>query len=141
MRTLLDTSVIVPALVARHPHHAVAIDRLRSAGGLRIAAHSLAEAWAVLTRLPSRPRISGGMARKLLRENLTTRGKVVSLTVRDHEAALERADGLGLAGGAVFDVLVVQAALKAEVDRLVTFNGSDFRRVWPEAGGRLEVLA
>ena len=141
MRTMLDTSVLVSAFVRRHPRHAVAIECLRQAGDLRIAAHSMAETFAVLTRLPTRPRITGGVARKLIRENLSSRGKLVALSPRDYDAALGRMCDLGLTGGAVYDALIVQAALKAEVIRFVTLNGSDFRRVWPEAGDRLVVLA
>jgi len=137
MGTMLDTSVLVGAFVRRHPRHEVAIGVLRQAVNLTIAAHTLAETYAVLTRLPTRPRISGGVARKLIRENLTARGRVVALTARDYDAALGRMADLGLTGGAVYDALIVQAALKAKVDRLVTFNGANFRRAWPEAGERL----
>ena len=140
MSTMLDTSVLVAAFVRRHPRHDVAIGALRRADDLTIAAHMLAETYAVLTRLPTRPRISGGVARKLIRENLTARGRVVALSARDYDAALGRMADLGLTGGAVYDALIVAAAQKAKVDRFVTFNGADFRRVWPEAGDRLAVL-
>ena len=138
---MLDTSVLVPAFVSRHPRHSIAIEALSAAEDLRVAAHTLAETLAVLTRLPTRPRISGGVARRLLRENVTARGEVVALTVQDYDDALDRAAGLGVTGGAVYDALILQAAIRAEVDRFVTLNGQDFRRIWPEAGDRLVVLA
>jgi predicted nucleic acid-binding protein len=145
MKALLDTSVLVPAFVARLQRHHAGVSCLRRArrrgNTLHVAAHSLAETYAVLTRLPMRPRISGGLARKLIRENLASAAQVVALSARDYEAALGRMADLGLNGGAVYDALIVQAALKADVDRVFTFNGSDFARVWPEAGDRLEILA
>ena len=44
---------------------------------------------------------------------------------------------LGLSGGVVYDALVAQAARKAQVDRLLTLNEADFRRVWPDAAARI----
>lgn len=142
MKRLLDTSVLVPAFVSRHPRHERAAEALRQAleGELLVAAHSLLETWAVLTRLPSSPRISGAMAGRLIRENLKT-SRTVTLNARDHDSILARAADLGLAGGAIYDAIVVQAAIKSAADQLLTLNGSDFRRVWPEAGERLQVLA
>jgi hypothetical protein len=39
---------------------------------------------------------------------------------------------LGIVGGAVYDGLIVGAARKVGVNRLLTFNIRDFLRVWPE---------
>jgi len=44
---------------------------------------------------------------------------------------------LGLTGGIVYDALIAFAARKAKVDRMLTFNVSNFRRVWPEGGDRI----
>jgi hypothetical protein len=43
-----------------------------------------------------------------------------------------------MAGAIVYDALLVRAAEKAGVDRLLTLNIDDFRRAWPDAGDRLE---
>ena len=32
-------------------------------------------------------------------------------------------------GGVIFDAVIAQAALKVEVDQLITFNPKDFRRL------------
>ena len=59
-RTLLDTSVLVAALEAGHPHHAVARPYLQACHdgdrALVIAAHAVAETFATLTVLPVSPR-------------------------------------------------------------------------------------
>ena len=144
MKVLLDTSVLVPAFVCSLPRHGVGLscyrDALSAGSELFVAAHSLAEVYAVLTRLPVSPRISGGMARRIIRENICAEAKVVSLGVRDHDAVLDRMADLGLTGGTIYDAIIVQSALKANADRLLTLNGRDFRRVWPDAGRRLDVL-
>ena len=56
MRFLLDTSVLVAAMVEAHPMHITALPWLRRAkdrldSGL-VAAHSVAELYAILTTLP-----------------------------------------------------------------------------------------
>jgi len=38
----------------------------------------------------------------------------------------------GLAGGITYDALIARVAQKSRVERLVTFNAEDFKRVWPE---------
>lgn len=145
MKTLLDTSVLVAAFVGRHPRHTVAMRCYQAAlapkNNLLVAAHSLAELYAVLTRLPSRPRITGGVARSLIRDNVSRPARIVTLSGSDYASAIDRMADKGLTGGAVFDALVAQAAIKADAKRLFTFNRSDFVRVWPEAGERLQVPA
>ena len=52
-------------------------------------------------------------------------------------SVLVEVSGLGLSGGVVYDALIAQAAKKAGADRLLTLNETDFRRVWPDAAGRI----
>ena len=44
---------------------------------------------------------------------------------------------LGIAGGAVYDALLLHAAWKSNVDRVVTLNAHDFRRVYPALADRI----
>jgi len=44
---------------------------------------------------------------------------------------------MGLSGGIIYDALIARAAEKAGAERLLTFNESDFRRVWPEGASIL----
>lgn len=66
MRVLLDTSVLIAAVVEGHPAHAVAfpwLQRVKAGTDIGVvAAHSLAEMYAVLTRLPTRPAILPAVA-------------------------------------------------------------------------------
>ena len=70
MRVLADTSVLVPALVEAHEHHARASPTLdRAASGevdLVVAAHALAETYATLTAL--RPRLTPTAVLDLIQE-------------------------------------------------------------------------
>jgi predicted nucleic acid-binding protein len=39
---------------------------------------------------------------------------------------------MGLSGGVIYDALIAHAAEKVGAERLLTLNGADFRRAWPE---------
>lgn len=102
-----------------------------------MAAHSLAELYAVLTRLPVQPRISPSLAVQLIRTNILGICGIVALSEDDYVALLDHLAGLGIAGGVVYDAILLHAALKAEVDQIVTLNESDFRRVYPALAGKI----
>ena len=134
MRIVLDTSVLVAALVEAHPAHARAaqrLERLLSEGtALFLCAHSLAELFAVLTRLPVAPRIGPDQTRRLIAENLDLLSiEIVALEAQDYAVAIRRMADIGAAGGAIYDMLVVQAALKAKADGVLTLNEGDFSRL------------
>ncbi len=142
MRVLFDTSSLVAALVEAHPAHPAAwpwLDRalLGTDQGL-VASHTLAELYAVLTRLPLRPAIPPQVALRLIEENLEG-FQVVALSPRDYKSVLRRLSGLGLTGGAVYDALIAQAALKSKAERLLTLNPSHFRRLGPDVDALVAV--
>lgn len=135
MKVFFDTSVLVAAVLAEHPHHARALPAIRSTLSSRneacIAAHALAETYAVLTTLPVSPRIGPEAAQKLVAENLVGQFEVVALTAREYERLIRSLPERGAMGGAVYDVLQLECAIKAAADRIYTFNVSDFRRLAP----------
>ena len=141
MRVLLDTSVLVGAMVEAHPAHAVALPWLqRVRDGVDVglvAAHSLAELYAILTTLPVQPRIPPAIARQLIGRNILGVCEVVSLSGEDYAAVIDHLSGLGIIGGATYDALILHAASKAMADRVVTLNEQDFRRVYPDLADRI----
>ena len=141
MRVLLDTSVLLAALVRSHPRHAEARPWLvRARAGeivIVLAAHTLAELHATLTTLPVRPRISPHTADRLRTDNLPGTTEIVALTADDYRSVVQRVVELGLAGGVIYDALIARAAEIGRADRLVTLNESDFRRAWPAGADRI----
>jgi predicted nucleic acid-binding protein len=139
MKVLADTSVLIAAMVESHPGHERAFPWLRQAKQKRIelfvSNHTLAELYAVLTTLPVHPRLSPDTARRLIREDIESVAVIIDLRAADYRRVLDDMSALGLSGGVIYDALGARAARKAEVDRLITFNVADFRRVWPDAGG------
>lgn len=100
-----------------------------------MAAHSLAETYAVLTRLPLRPRISAEEAWQLIERDLLGSVSLVSLTPEQYTSLVRRLAEYGLIGGVVYDALILEAAAAAGVDRVLTFNTADFSRLAKTLGG------
>jgi predicted nucleic acid-binding protein len=136
MKALFDTSVLVPAVVQAHSMHAKALPWLMRARGrdlqLVLSCHSLAELYSSLTRLPVSPRITPDRAAKIIQDIVAAATDIVPLSPEDYTSTIQRISEMGLSGGIVYDALIARAAEKAGVERLVTFNASHFRQVWPE---------
>jgi len=99
----------------------------RAAGGeeLFLAAHSLAETYAVLTRLPSPHRLRAADALSVIEANWG-QNDVVHLTGRETWRAIVEAERRGLVGGQTYDVMIAMAALKGKVSTLLTWNLRNF---------------
>ena len=130
MKRFFDSSVLVPVFYADHPHHDASAKAFLVAGKEDFCAlRTLGEVYATLTGLPVRPRITGhdGMAiLKQIRDRLT----VISLTEQEYVSALESVSG-SIVGGATYDALIAQCAVKAGADVLLTWNVRDFTRFGP----------
>jgi predicted nucleic acid-binding protein len=141
MKALLDTSLLVAALVEAHPRHAQSFSwlhqiRQATVQGL-IATHSVAETYAVLSALPVSPRITPSAAWALLEHSVLPYVSSVDLNSAAIHQVVERLSRQGLAGGIVYDALIAEAALRGGAERIVTLNPEDFRRVIPP--GALDV--
>lgn len=141
MRTLFDTSMLIAAVVEGHPAHALAFPWLQhvkaKADAGVVAAHSLAEMYAILTRLPVRPAIPPDMAREIIAVNVLDTCEVVTLSAGDYVTLLNHLADLKIAGGAICDALLLHVAAKAGVDQVVTLNAYDFRRVYPALADKI----
>jgi predicted nucleic acid-binding protein len=126
VRILVGTSVLVAAMVEAHPAHAQALPWLQKAqagaDSWLVAAHSLAELYAILTTLPVRPRILPTVAQELIQHNVLKVFEIISLSGKDYEAVIEHLTDLGIIGGATYDALILHAASLASVDQIVTLK-------------------
>ncbi len=136
MKILLDTSVLVAAMVEAHSSHEqclVWFKRVISGADEGVvAAHTLAEIYSILTTLPVQPRISPDEARQLIQRNIIQKLDVVPLTDQDYAQVIDVLAEIGIVGGATYDALILRAAAIAKVDLVVTLNEKDFRRVYPD---------
>lgn len=128
--TALDTSVIVPALLSWHEHHAAALpivrDALADEGGVIIPVPALVEAYAVITRLPAPWRIRPTDAHRLLVETFRGKALVVGLEGDEVWELLDDALANAVSGGASYDAHIAACAKKAGARRLATFNRRHF---------------
>jgi predicted nucleic acid-binding protein len=128
---LLDTSCLVAAVCGWHRHHDATrreIERRDAAGEkLVLAAHSLAETFSVLTRLPEPHRLRPDDALALIEANWA-RTRLIALEGADYRSTLRRCRDAGIGGGAVYDALIAACALKARVTTLLTWDLEGFER-------------
>lgn len=130
MRTLIDTSCMVSALCSWHEHHEVTraeVERSGRGGSVLLAAPSLIEAYAVLTRLPAPHRISAQDAWTLLDANWGE-GEVIALSAMEYWRVLRDCQTEGVTGGPAYDAVIAACARKGHVDRILTWNEKHFSR-------------
>jgi predicted nucleic acid-binding protein len=138
VKFFFDTSVLVPVFVEEHPHHEASLavflrsDKKRGS----CAAHSLAEVYATLTRLPGKHRASASEAMLFL-ENMQERLVLISLDAEEYWRAVMHSAESGIVGGMIYDALLAQCALKARAETIFTWNVEHFRRVGPEVAKRI----
>lgn len=130
-------------MVEGHPAHVQGLAWLKRVRrgpdkGL-VAAHSLAELYAILTTLPVHPPISPSDARRLIQHNIIGFLEIVFLSDEDYIQVIEHLVQQGIVGGATYDALILRAAEKAEVDLVVTLNEKDFRRIYPGLAAKITV--
>lgn len=132
-----DTSCIIAAVSGWHQHHAQAAAeierRLEARERMATAAHALAEAYAVLTRLPAPHRLAPADALAVLEVNFFEAARVVALDADSYRFVLRHAGKEGISGGRTYDALIGQCALEAKADVLLTFNAGHFSHL--EAAG------
>lgn len=127
MKWFFDSSVLVPALLPEHEHHARSFAAFASASpkDAACAAHSLAEVYATLTRYPGKERLSAESAALLVQE-IERRLTLVWLDGEEYRAAIRRIATMGIVGGAVYDGVVAACALKSRAHCLYTWNVRHF---------------
>ncbi len=126
-----DTNCIVALLVAWHePHERVVAEiehRLDAGETLVLAAHTLVETYAVLTRLPAPHRLSPADCRSLIEANVSPEtGEMVALTADGYRRLVHDAPARGLSGGRMCDAVIAATARAGRVDTLLTFNERHF---------------
>lgn len=141
MKVLLDTSVLIAALVVDHEHHGRAFPWLRGgidgSHGVVVSAHTLAEVYAVVTRLPLPLTQGPSEARELIRRSIEDTAHIVALSAKDYREVLDVLAQRQFTGGRIYDALIVKTGLKARVDHIITLNVRHFSGIWPEADALL----
>lgn len=130
MRWFFDTSVLVPVFLDEHVHHEASLKIFLKAEKKQdcCAAHSLAEVYSTLTRLPGNHRTSGDQAMHFLRD-MAERLTFIALRAEEYWATIEEAAGSGVVGGLSYDALLARCAVKAKAETIYTWNLAHFQRL------------
>ena len=141
MRAFFDTSVLIPIFIEDHEHHERSLKVFVEADKTHdcCAAHSLAEVYATMTRLPGRHRLSGEQVLLFL-GNLRERLTLITLTGDEYFATIREAAEAGVLGGTIYDALIARCALKAKAEAVYTWNVKHFERFGPAIVQRLKTL-
>ena len=138
MKGFFDSSVLVPLFYRDHVHHRpsqeVFIQFNRSTGCC--GAHSLAEVYATLTRMPGKRRISGQQA-MLFIGNIRERLSIVALNSDEYADALTTSAAWGILGGAIYDAILAHCALKSKAQAIYTWNTRHYALCGQEIAARL----
>jgi len=141
MNVFFDTSVLVAASVDEHPHHsqayAAVIHALEAKQKAYVGLHSLAEIYAVLTRLPVQPAIHPAEAARIVEENVLPHCEPIALELADYQAALAAVASGGWRGGRIYDALLLRCAEKKNCQRIYTLNFGEFRLLAPHLAKRI----
>ena len=142
MTRFLDTSVLVPVFLVDHPHHAASITLFSTCepANATCSAHSLAEVYSTLTRIPAPHRASPEQAIKCV-EKIAAKLRLVSLDGAATLAAIQSAATQNIAGGTIYDSLIATCALQSEADRIYSWNTRHFERFGPNVALRLSAPA
>ena len=130
MKYFFDTSVLVSVALMGHPDHAPSLAAYVKANPRNgcCAAHSLAEVYATLTRLPGSQRLSADEA-VLFIDDVRSRLTVVALEADGYHSAIASAAAANVVGGTIYDMLLAQCALQAKAEIIYTWDVADFSRL------------
>jgi predicted nucleic acid-binding protein len=139
MKGFFDTSVLVPVFYGDHVHHQASLqlfiqfDKLTGCCG----AHSLAEVFSTLTRMPGKHRISGEQA-MLFIADIRERLSLIALDANEYAKALEASAARGIVGGGIYDAMLAHCAIKAQAETIYSWNSRHYSQCGPEVTQRLQ---
>lgn len=127
MRTYFDSSVLVAAFVEDEEHHECAMEALVKARAGFTCTHALAEVFGTLTGGRVNLQLTPGTAWDIIEQNIIDRLEIVELSLADYRQAVVDSQRVGARGGAIFDLLHLQAARRGKARKLYTLNVRHFR--------------
>jgi predicted nucleic acid-binding protein len=127
MKIVADSNVVISALLDWHPFNSRALPAIQQAlthDALLLPQSVLIESYSVMTRFPMPLRLAPDLAYDLLQDTFGS-CQIISMSVRDTWEFLRERDAR-TAGGRVYDAAIAIAAIKADAQRLLTFNPRHF---------------
>jgi len=128
MSIAVDTSVLVAAMVADEPRHAMCAALLDRAD-VHFYSHGVLEAFSTLTGGRRAFRLPASLVSEMLTEDFLPSLRIVAVPPSEMSRHLKKTETYGVRGGAVFDYMHLVAAKKSGASRFYTLNLSHFRAI------------
>ncbi len=119
-------------MVEEEAHHARAFEALVESRDGFTSTHALAELFATLTSGRLDIQLAPEEAEELVEANVAGRLRVLELTLNDYRAAMKASRKVGARGGAIYDLLHLQAARRGKAERIITINVRHFQAFAPD---------
>ena len=130
--TYFDSSALVAAIVEEEEHHQAALRALAEVSDGATSTHALAETFATLTSGRADIQLNPNDACKIIEANVVRRLEVMDLNLSDYRRAMQSSQSSGARGGAIFDMLHLQAARRRRATRILTINLRHFQTFAPD---------
>jgi predicted nucleic acid-binding protein len=128
MKDYFDSSVLVGAVLARHPQHKICAELFEAVPDKITCAHTLAEVFATLTGSYKVPNDIAATQTLRLCDSLD----VSPLMMEDYKTAIAEARQRGVMGGGLYDSLHAVFARRRGAKRIFSLNATDFKHVAPD---------
>ncbi len=132
MGTYFDTSALIAAMVQEEEHHSAALKALAGAADGFTSTHAIAETFATLTSGRLQVQLTPAEAAQVIDANVIQRLRVVDIGLSDYQQAIRNSQTVGARGGAIFDMLHLQAARRGSANRILTINVRHFQAFAPD---------
>jgi len=128
MKGFFDSSVLVGAVLARHPQHKICAAIFEAVPDKISCAHALAEIFATLTGVYKVPNDIAARQTMQLCHSMD----ITPLTMDDYKTAISEARQRGIMGAGLYDSLHAVFARRRGAKRIFTLNATDFMHVAPD---------
>jgi predicted nucleic acid-binding protein len=119
-------------MVEEEEHHGAALRVLAGSADGFTSTHAIAETFATLTSGRLEVQLTPEEATEVIDANLIRRLQVVELGLSDYQQAMRNSQTVGARGGAIFDMLHLQAARGGAAKRILTINVRHFQIFAPD---------
>jgi predicted nucleic acid-binding protein len=96
------------------------------------SAHTLAETFSVLARMPTKPKLHPADVLAILEKHIFPYFILVSLAPADYPEVIRSLASRALGGGRIYDLLHLRTAAKLTLDHIYTFNEREWKLLAPE---------
>jgi predicted nucleic acid-binding protein len=119
-------------MVEEEEHHDAALKALAGTADGFTSTHAIAETFATLTSGRLEVQLTPDEATEVIDANIIRRLQVVDLGLGDYQQAMRNSQTVGARGGAIFDMLHLQAARRKGAKHILTINVRHFQTFAPD---------